>query len=402
MQKQRYFILLFSISMLILLIVYGISSPTLFQGKVLSAKGEPVEGASIRINHTDEIIALTQKSGMFEFQTDKLVFSLEARSSLYPTYRAIWFPEHNQEEFALLVLKKPFDFQGRISDKNNKPIPAAKLQIYSSGYFSPTGFSLIATITADAEGKFVIKDLVPDNQYQVEVSADNYQTWKTDTLSAGRNRLPELAWIKLDSNIRYSSVSDIRPTSTARVAGPDTRSTPSPRVPDDSYWRSRAQQTGDYPAQMPRTKRIPNASSISSVPRSTANPNFIAEIISGDSSKTQVTVAVIDLDGKPVPGTKVIIAGKTMVTDTAGRIEFTPEKRGEININVNYQNVWHSRSYYISHKTDTIRIRVGTINKTNPEYVPPASTIKSDPGIKYDPTNGTTSLVGHGLWRRQT
>lgn len=398
MYIQRLLLVSCSLLMLLVFITYGISSPTIFQGKVLSPKGEPVERASIRINHNDEILTLTNKTGGFEFQTDKLVFSLEARSSLYPTYRAIWFPEHNQDEFALLVLKKLFDFQGRITDKNNKPINLAKLQIYSSGYFSQTGFNLIATLTTDTAGKFIIKDLVPDNQYQVEVSADHYQTIKTDTLIAGRNWLPELAWIKLESNIRYSSVSDIRSTTSARVAVPDTRSTSSPRVPDDSYWRSRVQQTGDYPAQMPRTKRIPNASSVSSIPRSTSNPNFIAEIISGDSAKNRVTVEIINLDGKPVPGTKVIVAGKTMVTDTSGKIEFTPEKAGEININVNYQNVWHSRGYRISHPNDIIRIRVGTIAKPKSEYVPPASAIGSKTGIIYDPTNGNVNVSD--LWRR--
>jgi uncharacterized GH25 family protein len=396
MTIKQLLMLFVSLSMLLALAVYGISSPNIFQGKVLSPKGEPIEGASIRINHLDEIIALTNKTGAFEFQTDRLVFSIEARSSLYPTYRGIWFPENNQDQFVLLVLKKPFDFQGRVTDKNNKPIKTATIKVYSAGYFSQTGFNLITTLTADTSGKFLIKDLVPDNQYQVEVSADYYQTFKTDTLIAGRNFIPELAWVKLDSNIKVSSVSDIRPTAAVRTAVPESRLSSVARVPDQSYWRSKAQQN-PYPVS-----KIPSLSSISkpyAVPRATAKPNMVSEMGPGDSFKNQVTIIVTDTADKPIAGTKVMVAGKTMVTDTTGRIEFTPARLGEININVNYNNVWYSKSYNISHPNDVIRIRVGTIDNPKPKYVPSASSVYSNPSIKYDPTNGTTTNCPP-LWRR--
>lgn len=371
MHIQRLLILLVSISMLIILSAYGFSSPNLFQGKVLSPKGEPVEGASIRINHNDEIIALTNKTGGFEFQTDKLVFSLEARSSLYPTYRAIWFPDNTPDQFALLVLKKPFDLQGRVTDKNNKPIKTAKLRIYGLGYFTQTGFGLITTLTADTEGKFLIKDMIPDNQYQVEVAADNYQTFRTETLIAARSWIPQLAWIKLEPTLAISLRSDIKPNTAARFT-------------DDSYWRSRAQQ-GYTLSQMPSLSSIRKPEPAI---RATAKPNLVSEVVPGLSSNNQVTVIVTDTAGNPVSGAKIMVAGKTMVTDSTGKIEFTPPRLGEININVNYNSVWYSKSYNISHPNDIIRIRVGTIETPKPKYVPAASAVYSNPSIKYDPTNG--------------
>lgn len=210
MLTKRLQFMLFSLSMLIVVSVYGLSSPTLFQGKVLSPKGEPLEGAVVRINLNDELTTKTNQDGLFEWNNEKHpAFVIEAWHSEYPQYKAISNIESHVEPFALLVLKKTIEIKGRVTNKAREPIKNAKIYLETVvGAMSASSFGRVTTVVTDVEGNYLLKDLVSDRVYRIAIYADNYVRIVTEPFVASRKWLNsafrELEWIQMEPGNRIT------------------------------------------------------------------------------------------------------------------------------------------------------------------------------------------------------
>lgn len=180
-------------------------------GKVLSPKGDPLAGATVRINLSDKHTLRTDNSGRFVWSNAEWPASvIEAEHPTYPGYKAITLVDPREEEtFALLVLKRTIDFQGRVTDLQKRGIAKAKLCLECAGGMTASGFAMQHRIETDNEGNFVLKGLVPNYPYHLAVYAKGYVRIVSEPFIASRmwpisSSMQKLAWVKMERGNRVT------------------------------------------------------------------------------------------------------------------------------------------------------------------------------------------------------
>ncbi len=169
---------------------------TEIKGRVLSPRGLPLSGAEVRedIGRRESLVVRTDKSGEFLWK-GRYCSILEASHPDWPGYKALIPRLLLGEDYVLLALRKTLTVKGKVQNPDSKPIAGAKITLEVYGVDSASGFARVKSLIADADGSFVIADIVPENRYRLVVYAKGFCRLVTDRFFASKSELRQFEYI---------------------------------------------------------------------------------------------------------------------------------------------------------------------------------------------------------------
>jgi protocatechuate 3,4-dioxygenase beta subunit len=170
-------------------------------GVVLDAQGQPVPGATVQMMPNGRQARKTDKEGKFKLswqhwpgQNMQAVLLVRAPKA---DLAAVFSPEGTEKLDDLKITLAPgITITGTVADPDNKPIPKASLQLslQQNSYNS----SLQERISTDKDGKYIIRALPADLNYQLTTQANGFGRMQSPVdLTAAKNRTVEMETVVL-------------------------------------------------------------------------------------------------------------------------------------------------------------------------------------------------------------